>query len=83
MRISFGGGRRRGPYSPHISFELGPVGSMIVGLIMTIIGGFIIAFSLLFFNVILLVIGLVFFVLGIYNYKINKSIIKTNKNKED
>lgn len=83
MRISFGGGPRRGrnggraPYSPGISFELGPVGSCIVSIFMILMGVFVVLIS--FGNPIMLIIGGVFIIFGAVQFRVNKRKIENNK----
>lgn len=69
MRISFGGGHRRG--GPRLSFELGPLGSAIMCLISAIIGGMVVLYSIMFFNIILLIAGVLFVLVGIFGYRSN------------
>ena len=85
MRISFGGGPRRGGhhFGPSISFHLGPMGSAIGCLITAIIGVFVTLFSLIAFNVMLLLIGVLFIFIGIIGYRSNMRIVKSRKNRDE
>ena len=86
MRSNFGGrGSRNGRRHPYfgISFELGPVASAIAS-VFFIIAGLIPTFlGLISFNIILLVIGVVFVVAGVYEFRKNVRIIKMKKHKKE
>ena len=81
MRISFGGGRGRGPYHPRISFELGPVGGCIVSVLLMMFGAFMILIS--FGNMISIIVGALVIALGVWQFKVNKSKISGSKKDEE
>ena len=77
MRISFGGGRGRGPFSPRISFELGPVASCVVSVFIILVGIFALLIS--FGNIIVIIIGIIFIALGVFEFRANKRKIKSKE----
>ena len=87
MRISFGGGPRRSrnggrlPYQPGISFELGPVGSCIVSVLLILFGAFMVLIS--FGNLIFIIAGALIIALGVWQFKVNKAKISNSKNDEE
>ena len=70
MRVFLGGGHGRGR-GPRISVELGPVGSAIACAIITVIGTFVTLLALITFNFILIFIGAVFLLIGIFGFRSN------------
>ena len=86
MRISFGGGPRRdgrNRFGLHFGFELGPIASSIVCLFIAIVGGFVTLLNLFFFNVIGLVLGAVFFLVGFFGFKSNISVLRSSRDDDD
>ena len=78
MRVSFGGGNgRRGHGGPRISFELGPIGSIVVSVFLIIVGAFLVLIS--FGNIIPLITGIIIIVLGVVSLRHNKKKLMNEK----
>ena len=87
MRITFGGGPRRGRRSRYgrsgiyVSIPLGPIGSMIVSVILMLSGIFTVIISM--GSILPLIVGVIFILFGFFSFKSNYKQYQYNKKRRN